>query len=109
MCRALHSTLMLCPSYSEGKFAFDISAPAELECGCYTLWCNTCTAVKEEPPSYVGLIAAPNQEMIYRFIPECGGQCGCADSPCLFLAEIERTDMSPKINLYPHIRPVEQS
>lgn len=105
--RALRSTLMLCPSYSKGKFAFTISVPAELGYGCYSLWINTCSALPENasPPAYVGLVAAPNTELVYRFEPQCGGQCGSMDDACLFLVEIKRTGEAPEITVRKHICP----
>lgn len=107
LARTLHSTLMLCPSYSKGKFSFNMSVPAELEYGCYSLWVNTCSALpdKDLPPAYVGLIAAPNLDLICRFEPQCGGQCGSGDDACLFLVEIKRTVEAPRISLREHIYP----
>lgn len=102
--RILRSTLMLCPSYSKGKFSFNISVPAELEYGCYSLWGNTCSALPEadSPPAYVGLIAAPNIDLVYHFEPQCGGQCGSMDDACLFLVEIKRTGEVPEITVREH-------
>ena len=107
LARVLRSTLMLCPSYSKGKFSFHISAPAELEYGCYSLWINTCSALPEEeaPPDYVGLIAAPNTDFACSLKPQCKGQCGSADDPCLFLVEINRTGSAPRITVREHIHP----
>lgn len=103
--RTLRSTLMLCPSYSKGKFSFHISAPTELEYGCYTLWVNTCSALPEEkaPPDYVGLISAPNHDFFYELEPHCNGQCGAVDDPCLFLVEIDRTGGAPRVAVREHI------
>lgn len=105
--RSLRSTLMLCPSYSGGKFSFNIAIPAELEYGCYSLWVNTCSALPEgkAPPDYVGLIAAPNKELVYDFRPQCDGRCGSMDDPCLFLVEINRTGGAPQITVREHICP----
>lgn len=107
LARTLHSTLMLCPSYSKGKFSFSISAPAELEYGCYSLWVDTCSALseKDSPPAYVGLIAAPNSDLVYHFEPKCGGQCGTTDDPCLFLVEIKWTGLAPEVTVREHICP----
>lgn len=107
LARSLRSTLMLCPSYSKGKFSFNISAPAELEYGCYSLWGNTCSALSEEktPPTYIGLIAAPNKDFVYNFEPQCGGQCGSVNDPCLFLVEINRTGGAPQVKVREHICP----
>lgn len=107
LARTLRSTLMLCPSYSRGKFSFNISAPAELEYGCFSLWVNTCSALSEEdsPPDYVGLIAAPNPERTFYFEPKCNGQCGLTDDACLFLVEIKRTGGAPEIVMGEHIYP----
>lgn len=105
--RALRSTMLLCSSYSKGSFSFRISAPASLEYGCYTLWTNTCSARPEcgAPPDYVGLIAAPNAEMVYPFQPRCQGRCGGPDDVCLFLAEIRRTGGAPEVTMREHIHP----
>jgi len=105
LARTLRSTLMLCPSYSKGKFSFNISVPSELEYGCYSVWINTCSALPESdsPPKFVGLVAAPNTGLVYHFEPQCDGQCGSADSPCLFLVEIKRTGMTPEITMREHI------
>lgn len=107
LARTLRSTLMLCPAYSKGKFSFNISVPAELEYGCYSLWANTCSALPEEktPPDYVGLIAAPNTDFACSFKPQCSGQCGAADDPCLLLVEINRTGGAPRITVREHICP----
>lgn len=107
LARSLRSTLMLCPSYSKGKFSFKISAPAGLEYGCYSLWINTCSAQSEEnsPPDFVGFIAAPNADFVYNFKPQCSGQCGSVDDPCLFLVEIKRTSGAPEITVREHTCP----
>lgn len=105
--RTLRSTIMLCPSYSKGKFSFSISAPAELKYGCYSLWCNTCSAfpAPDSPPTYIGLFAAPNTELVQQFEPKCNGLCGSAGDACLFIAEIKRTGMTPEITIQEHIHP----
>lgn len=105
--RTLRSTIMLCPSYSQGKFSFSISVPAELEYGCYSLWANTCSAFPEtnSPPTYIGLFAAPNTELVQRFEPKCKGLCGSVDDACLFFVEIKRTGMTPEITVREHIHP----
>lgn len=107
LARTLRSTLMLCPSYSKGKFSFNISVPAELEYGCYSLWVNTCSALseKDSPPAYVGLIAAPNTDLVCHFEAQCDGQCGSIDDSCLFLVEIKRTGGAPEITVREHICP----
>lgn len=107
LARTLRSTLMLCPSYSKGKFSFNISAPAELEYGCYSLWVNTCSATPDRgvPPDHIGLISAPSSNPINYFKPQCGGQCGTIDDSCLFLVEINRTDKAPEITMRKHICP----
>lgn len=105
LARILRSTILICPSYSKGKFSFHISAPAELEYGCYTLWINTCAALPESdcPPQYIGLFAAPTSDPTFHFEPKCQGQCGSEDDPCLFLVEIHRTGTVPEIQLPEHI------
>lgn len=102
---SFRSTLMLCPSYSKGKFSFSLSAPSGLAYGSYTLWCNTCSALPEgnSPAAYVGLIAAPDANIIHYFEPQCGGRCGSINDPCLFLVEIKRTGMAPEITVQEHI------
>ena len=105
--RTLRSTMMLCPSYSKGKFSFSVSAPAELAYGCYSLWINTCAALsgKNSPPPYIGLFATPNTELVHKFEPKCRGLCGLADDACLFIVEIKRTGMAPEIIIREHIHP----
>lgn len=91
--QTLHVTFLLCPSYSPKKTQFDLTAPGARQFGCYTLWCNTCAAIEEPPipPAYVGIADGPRgpgtPEILLK--PQCGGDCGDGNSPCVFLVEIQ--------------------
>ena len=89
----LRATFLLCPSYSPKKTQFDLTAPGARQYGCYTVWCNTCAAIGEPPipPAYVGVADGPRgpgtPEILLK--PQCGGDCGDGNSPCVFLVEIQ--------------------
>lgn len=92
LAETLRSTFFFCPSYSEHKTQFDLTAPGEVKYGCYTVWSNTCAANwdKEKSPSHVGLVSGPmaKGEYIKHLEPECGGICGAQTDPCLFVVRI---------------------
>ena len=91
--QTLRATFLLCPSYSPKKTQFDLTAPGARQYGCYTVWCNTCAAIREEPipPAYIGIADGPRcagtPEILLK--PQCGGDCGDGNSPCVFLVEIQ--------------------
>ena len=85
---ALRSTLILCPSFSPHKTAFDLKDGLGRPNGCYIVWLNTCSALKTEI-KHVGWIASPiTEEYVTRFCPKCAGYCGEDSDACLFLAQI---------------------
>lgn len=100
MLRQLRTTFLICPSYSPAKTQFDLTAPGAIPYGCYTIWCNTCAAYcgSDHLPGHIGLAAGPQDpaEGMCLLVPECGGNCGTKETPCLFMVEIS-TDRSAQI------------
>lgn len=88
--RTLHSTLMLCPSFSPGKSLFKLDALRDRAYGCYLFWGNACSACDRKPAEYVGLFSAPQtREPEVTLIPKCGGDCGSDTTACLFVMDIQ--------------------
>lgn len=107
MLRHLRATFLVCPSYTEHKTQFDLTAPGAIPYGCYTLWCNAC--IKDQNgslPEYLGLAAGPQDPTVPAadlLAPECRGDCAGAQDVCMFLVEIAM-DCSSVIT-HGHIHP----
>lgn len=102
--KILHSTFVICPSFSPGKTQFDLTSLKGRQYGCYMIWLNTCSAVEEKPPDHLGWIACPYPEGNERhFCPGCGGNCGTDSDVCLFLLQIGLDREHPTVEVQPHI------
>lgn len=92
MLQQLRATFLICPSYTQHKTQFGLTAPSAIPYGCYVLWCNSCAAFYDEAlPEYVALAAGPQGQSaspVDYMIPECGGNCGQRQDDCVFLVEI---------------------
>lgn len=103
--RGLHSTFVICPSFSPGKTQFALTSLKGRPYGCYVIWLNTCSATEQKPPEYLGYIACPYSGKIEHFLcPRCQGNCGGDLDVCLFLIRISLDDDPPKVTVEPHIR-----
>lgn len=85
---ALHCTLILCPSFSPHKTAFDLKDGQGRPNGCYIVWLNSCSA-SDDKMKHVGWVSSPvAEDYVTRFCPACGGKCGEDSMACLFLVKI---------------------
>lgn len=94
----LKANLLLCPSFSPGRYNFLQSLDAASEYGAYTVWLNACSALTKsssEVPGILGAACAPtvsNESRIKRFDSQCGGHCGFG---CLFAVTLPLNCMGP--------------
>ncbi len=97
----LNVKLLLVPSWSTGDFEFERTIMAGAERNCNTVWCNTCSAVKDDPgKNVIGIISGYGKNRLYssnllserRFPPD--GQCNrqCCNGVCYFIGRIYGSD-----------------
>lgn len=94
----LKANLLLCPSFSPGKYNFLQSLDAASEYGAYAVWLNACPALTKSPSEVlevVGAACAPtvsNESRIKRFDLQCAGNCGFG---CMFMVTLPLNCMGP--------------
>lgn len=88
----LKANILLCPSFSPGKYDFLQSLDSQSEHGAYAVWLNSCSALTSkngQVPELVGAVSVPTvscQSRVERFIPsKCDGSCQYG---CLFVSEL---------------------
>lgn len=103
--KTLHSTFVICPSFSPRKTQFDLTSLKGRQYGCYMIWLNTCSAVEESPPDHLGWIACPYPKGAEQHLcPDCKGNCGADSDDCLFLIRISLDLEHPRVEVNPHIQ-----
>ncbi len=106
----LHCTFLICPSFSAGETLFELSAAASKPHGCYTVWCNSCTArfmLKNKAPGFTGCVSCPipGGENTCYLKPECGWKCGGDSDACLFEIDIGLYEENEGVISCSHIYP----
>lgn len=103
--RRLHSTFVICPSFSPKKTQFKLTSLKGRPYGCYVIWLNTCSATEKKPPEYLGWITCPYSEEIEHYLYSgCQGNCGGDSDICLFLIRISLDGDPPEVTVEPHIQ-----
>ena len=107
--QTLHSTFVICPSYSQGKTQFDLASLSGRPFGCYIIWLNTCSAMHNKQPDHIGWIASPVvTEPQRNLCPRCKWKCGSDSDACLFLIRLSLDRFNQSVELEPHICPQSQ-
>ena len=87
--KQLKATFLLCPSFSDGTYNFDLSAANDSEFEVRTIWVNSCSAHKHSVDC-VGEVSVPtclDRSRRTKIERECKGAC---TDICLFVVEIPK-------------------
>lgn len=87
--KQLKATFLLCPSFSDGTYNFDLSAANDSEFEVRTIWVNSCSAHKHSVDC-VGEVSVPtclDRSRRTKIERECNGAC---TDICLFVVDIPK-------------------